>query len=214
MSGNELRKQPLASSTSTRFIDCHENKAQSISWNLGWSLAMVRLWPQSPSIYGLTLNMEAYIVPMYFSWSWQVCGLDSLDSSLTWHGRQLQKCLGPRRHSPKKRFKCQTINLALSKQLRAWGKTVPWSPRSVGICRVTRMLGFPGTYIRRPWRTNRTKQARMTQPITFVGYLMSNPLYTNNLFYFNQFSLARVHSLSKTFLFQAIQFSQTVPIQI
>ena len=33
-------------------------------------------------------------------------------------------------------------------------------------------------------------------------------------FYFKQFSLAWVHSLSKTFLFQAIQFSQTAPIQL
>ena len=32
----------------------------------------------------------------------------------------------------------------------------------------------------------------------------------NNQFYFKQFSLAWVHSLSKTFLFQAIQFSQTI----
>ena len=29
---------------------------------------------------------------------------------------------------------------------------------------------------------------------TFVGYLMPNPLYTNKLFYFKQFSLALVHS--------------------
>ena len=37
--------------------------------------------------------------------------------------------------------------------------------------------------------------------------------YTNNQFYFKWFSLAWVHSLPKTFLFQAIQFSQTVLIQ-
>ena len=30
---------------------------------------------------------------------------------------------------------------------------------------------------------------------TFVGHLMPNPFYTNNQFYFRQFSLARVHSL-------------------
>ena len=30
---------------------------------------------------------------------------------------------------------------------------------------------------------------------TFVGYLMPNPFYTNNQFYFKQFSLAREHSL-------------------
>ena len=39
--------------------------------------------------------------------------------------------------------------------------------------------------------------------------------YANNQFYFKQFSLAWVHSLIvKTFLFQAIQFSQTVLIQL
>ena len=38
--------------------------------------------------------------------------------------------------------------------------------------------------------------------------------YTNNQFYFKQLSLAYVHSLLiKTFLFQAIQFIQTVLIQ-
>ena len=47
---------------------------------------------------------------------------------------------------------------------------------------------------------------------TFVGYLMPNPFYTNKS-YFKQFSLAWVHSLSKTFLFQAIQFSERVQIK-
>ena len=45
---------------------------------------------------------------------------------------------------------------------------------------------------------------------TLVVYLMPNPFYTNNQFYFKQFSLA---CLSKTLLFQAIQFSLTVLIQ-
>ena len=49
--------------------------------------------------------------------------------------------------------------------------------------------------------------------LTFVGYLMPNPFYMNNQFYFKQSSLVCVHSLSKSFLFQAIQFSQTVLIQ-
>ena len=31
--------------------------------------------------------------------------------------------------------------------------------------------------------------------LTFVGYLMPHPFYTNNQFYFKQFSLAWVHSL-------------------
>ena len=31
---------------------------------------------------------------------------------------------------------------------------------------------------------------------TFVGYLMQNPFYTNNQFYFKQFNLAWVHNLS------------------
>ena len=49
---------------------------------------------------------------------------------------------------------------------------------------------------------------------TFPGYLMSNPFYANNLFYFKQFSLAIIHSLIvKKYLFQAIQFIQTVRIQ-
>ena len=30
---------------------------------------------------------------------------------------------------------------------------------------------------------------------TFVGYLTPNPFYVNNLFYWKQFSLAKVHSL-------------------
>ena len=30
---------------------------------------------------------------------------------------------------------------------------------------------------------------------TFVGYLMPNPFYTNNQFYFKQFNLAELHSL-------------------
>ena len=47
---------------------------------------------------------------------------------------------------------------------------------------------------------------------TFVGYSMPNP-FLNNQFYFKQFSSAWVHSLSKTFLFQAIQFIQIVLIQ-
>ena len=49
---------------------------------------------------------------------------------------------------------------------------------------------------------------------TFVGYLMPNQFYTNSQFYFKQFSLVWVHSLIwKIFLFQAIQFSQTILIQ-
>ena len=44
---------------------------------------------------------------------------------------------------------------------------------------------------------------------------MPNPFYINNQFYFKQFSLAWVHILNaKTFLFQAIQFIQTVLIQL
>ena len=42
---------------------------------------------------------------------------------------------------------------------------------------------------------------------------MPNLFYTNNKFYFKQFRLAWVHSLSKTFPFQAIQFTQIVLIQ-
>ena len=43
---------------------------------------------------------------------------------------------------------------------------------------------------------------------------MPNLFYTNKQFHFKQFSSAWVHSLIvKTFLFQAIQFSQTVLIQ-
>ena len=39
--------------------------------------------------------------------------------------------------------------------------------------------------------------------------------YTNNKFYYKKkFSLAWVHRLSKTFLFQAIQFIQTVLIPV
>ena len=42
---------------------------------------------------------------------------------------------------------------------------------------------------------------------------MPNQFYTNEQFYLKQFSLAWVRSLIvKTFLFQAIQFSQTVLI--
>ena len=45
---------------------------------------------------------------------------------------------------------------------------------------------------------------------TFVLYF-----YSNNQFYFKQFSLAWVHSLIvKTFLFQTIQFIQIVLIQL
>ena len=41
-----------------------------------------------------------------------------------------------------------------------------------------------------------------------VGYLMPNPFYTYNQFYFKQFSLPKVRSLDfKTDLFQTIQFS-------
>ena len=45
---------------------------------------------------------------------------------------------------------------------------------------------------------------------TFLGYLTPNPFYVTNQFYFKQVSLPWVHSLSKTFLFQTIQFSQAV----
>ena len=49
---------------------------------------------------------------------------------------------------------------------------------------------------------------------TFVGYLMPNSFLYNNQLYFKQFGLVAVHSLIvKTFLFQAIQFSQRVIIQ-
>ena len=37
--------------------------------------------------------------------------------------------------------------------------------------------------------------------------------HENNQFYFKQFSLAWVYSLSKTFLFQTIQFSQAILIK-
>ena len=44
---------------------------------------------------------------------------------------------------------------------------------------------------------------------TFVGYLMPNPVYTDEQFYFKQFCLTKVHSLIvKRILFQAIQFRQ------
>ena len=49
--------------------------------------------------------------------------------------------------------------------------------------------------------------------LTFVGYLIPNPFYTNNQLNFKQFSLALVDSLSKTFLLLGIQFCQTVLIQ-
>ena len=50
---------------------------------------------------------------------------------------------------------------------------------------------------------------------TFVGYLTPNPFYANNHFCFKQVSLAWVHSvIVKTFLFPAIQFIQTVLIQL
>ena len=55
---------------------------------------------------------------------------------------------------------------------------------------------------------------------TFVGYLTPNPFYANNQLYFKKFSLAYACCsdistvlLSKTCLFQAIQFSQAVQIQ-
>ena len=49
---------------------------------------------------------------------------------------------------------------------------------------------------------------------TLVGYFMPNPFLHKNQFYFIQFNLAGIHRLIvKTFLFQAIQFSQTVLIQ-
>ena len=47
----------------------------------------------------------------------------------------------------------------------------------------------------------------------FAGDLMLNPFYTNKQFYFKQFSLAWEHSLIvKRFLYQVIQFSQSVLI--
>ena len=49
------------------------------------------------------------------------------------------------------------------------------------------------------------------QPL--VGYLMPNPFLYKWTVLFQKFSLALEHSLSKNFLFQAIQFSQTVLIQ-
>ena len=48
----------------------------------------------------------------------------------------------------------------------------------------------------------------------FVGYLTPNLFYANSRFSFKQFSLKWVHSLSKTFLYQNIQFIQTVLIQL
>ena len=55
----------------------------------------------------------------------------------------------------------------------------------------------------------------------FVGYLMPNPFLFNNQFSLKQFSSAQVCSPSvstvqlwKTFLFQAIQFSQAIIIQL
>ena len=50
---------------------------------------------------------------------------------------------------------------------------------------------------------------------TFVGYLMLNPfLYTYSvLFQTIEFSMSKKFNCQKTFLFQAIQFSQTVLIQ-
>ena len=43
---------------------------------------------------------------------------------------------------------------------------------------------------------------------------MPNPILYSNQFYFKQFSLAWIHSLIvKSFLFRAIQFSQTVIFQ-
>ena len=58
---------------------------------------------------------------------------------------------------------------------------------------------------------------RSSLPVRYILNKMLGCLvgfYTNNQFYFKQFSLAWVHSLLKTFLFQAIQFSQTVLIQM
>ena len=53
---------------------------------------------------------------------------------------------------------------------------------------------------------------------TYVDYSVPNPFYANNQFYFKPFSLAWVHSLSKTlsktFLFQTIQFIRTILIQL
>ena len=55
-----------------------------------------------------------------------------------------------------------------------------------------------------------------------LGFMAYQPLwviqckinfYSNKQFYLKQYSLALVNSLSKIFLFQAIQFSQTVLIQ-
>ena len=49
---------------------------------------------------------------------------------------------------------------------------------------------------------------------SFAGYLTPNPFLTNNKFYFKHFNLVWVQfNCQKTFLFQAIQFSQTVLIQ-
>ena len=75
--------------------------------------------------------------------------------------------------------------------------------------------------------TSRRPQSKMSKKLdgwlvvwvyaisTFVSYLTRNPFYVYSQFYFKQFSLAWVHSLIvKTFLFQAIQFIQTVLIQL
>ena len=48
---------------------------------------------------------------------------------------------------------------------------------------------------------------------TFVSYLMSNPLLYKVLFQTIQFSMSTQFNCKKTFLFQGIQFSQTVLIQ-
>ena len=52
-----------------------------------------------------------------------------------------------------------------------------------------------------------------TYLIILVCYLTPNLFWKNNPVYLKQFSLAWVDSLSKIFLFQAIQFSQIVLIQ-
>ena len=66
------------------------------------------------------------------------------------------------------------------------------------------------------FRNKRTRGDHPNNSVADIGWLVDcliNFFYTNNQFYFKQFILAWVHTLSKTFLFQATQFSQTVLIQ-
>ena len=61
------------------------------------------------------------------------------------YSRRFQKCLGPRRHSPKKG------------RLRRRVRTASWGPRSVGFSRVSWMVSFPGNYVRLSWPMNQRR---------------------------------------------------------